>query len=320
MPKKPGKHEGKHHATHERAEEHHQHKSVGAAVSVGSDNHADDLTESDDTLHAGPDQAGGDELHAVSGPQFAQPDITPDPTKFQTPHPSDDPAYKILDHEKLKPMAFPLPRGGTEPVLKLADIWGSKGSDVEQHINKSGQIVFHAVGDTGNTKGPATEDEVADKMVSDFDEQNATDIPVFFFHLGDVVYSFGEAAYYYDQFYDVYRNYPAPIIALAGNHDGMVAPNTDVPTLQAFLENFCQTEFVVTPEAGGLSRTAQIQPGIFFTFEAPFVRVFVFTATRSKTLASSVPRMANFPKCQTISLTTCGPRSPALRPSITRAR
>ena len=170
-------------------------------------------------------------------------------------------------------MAFPLPRGGTEPVLKLADIWGSKGSDVEQHINKSGQIVFHAVGDTGNTKGPATEDEVADKMVSDFDEQNATDIPVFFFHLGDVVYSFGEAAYYYDQFYDVYRNYPAPIIALAGNHDGMVAPNTDVPTLQAFLENFCQTEFVVTPEAGGLSRTAQIQPGIFFTFEAPFVRV-----------------------------------------------
>ena len=84
MPKKPGKHEGKHHATHERAEEHHQHKSVGAAVSVGSDNHADDLTESDDTLHAGPDQAGGDELHAVSGPQFAQPDITPDPRNLDT--------------------------------------------------------------------------------------------------------------------------------------------------------------------------------------------------------------------------------------------
>jgi hypothetical protein len=29
----------------------------------------------------------------------------------------------------------------------------------------------------------------------------------------------------------------------------------------------------VTPEAGGLSRTAQIQPGVFFTFEAPFVRI-----------------------------------------------
>jgi hypothetical protein len=31
----------------------------------------------------------------------------------------------------------------------------------------------------------------------------------------------------------------------------------------------------VTPDAGGLSRTAQIQPGVFFTFEAPFVRVLV---------------------------------------------
>jgi hypothetical protein len=29
----------------------------------------------------------------------------------------------------------------------------------------------------------------------------------------------------------------------------------------------------VTAEAGGLSRTAQIQPGVFFTFEAPFVRI-----------------------------------------------
>ena len=30
------------------------------------------------------------------------------------------------------------------------------------------------------------------------------------------------------------------------------------------------------PEAGGLSRTAQIQPGVFFTFDAPFVRILVF--------------------------------------------
>jgi hypothetical protein len=32
---------------------------------------------------------------------------------------------------------------------------------------------------------------------------------------------------------------------------------------------------VVTPEAGGLSRTAQIQPGVFFTLEVPFARIFV---------------------------------------------
>ena len=62
-------------------------------------------------------------------------------------------------------------------------------------------------------------------------------------------------------------------MALAGNHDGMVAPGANATTLTAFLENFCAAEFEVTPEAGSLSRTAQIQPGVFFTFEAPFVRI-----------------------------------------------
>jgi hypothetical protein len=109
-------------------------------------------------------------------------------------------------------------------------------------------------------------------MVNDFTDAEPEQ-PSFFFHLGDVIYSFGEAKYYYDQFYEPYRDYPAPIVALAGNHDGMVAPGTGATTLAAFLENFCASDFEVTPEAGGLSRTAQIQPGVFFTFEAPFVRI-----------------------------------------------
>jgi hypothetical protein len=143
-----------------------------------------------------------------------------------------------------------------------------------QLITQAGQLVFHSVGDTGNTKGPESQNLVADKMTADFDDPIQADRPNFFFHLGDVIYSFGEAAYYYDQFYDPYRDYPAPIIAMAGNHDGIISPlTTSVPTLAAFLENFCATGFVVTPEAGGLSRTAQIQPGVFYTFEAPFLRI-----------------------------------------------
>ncbi|MGB8738859.1 MAG: hypothetical protein WCD52_00975, partial [Xanthobacteraceae bacterium] len=89
--------------------------------------------------------------------------------------------------------------------------------------------------------------------------------------LGDVIYSFGEGEYYYDQFYEPYRNYMAPIVALAGNHDGMVAPGANASTLTAFLENFCSERFDVAPEAGGLSRTTQIQPGVFYTFEAPLL-------------------------------------------------
>jgi hypothetical protein len=213
----------------------------------------------------------------VDGPVFAQPQPTPDPAKFEIKHPSDNPAYKKIDElnreHKLTPLPFPAPRGLPEPKLTLAAILGSNGTAAEQKITQSGQLVFHAVGDTGNTRGPESQNLVADKLVSDFNETEPAEIPSFFLHLGDVIYSFGEAKYYYDQFYEPYRDYPAPIVAIPGNHDGMVAPGTKATSLAAYLENFCVTEFEITPEAGGLSRTAQIQPGVFYTFEAPFLRV-----------------------------------------------
>ena len=214
---------------------------------------------------------------ATDRPGFAQPQPTADPTKFEVKHPSDNPAYKRIDElnreHNLAAMPFPAPRGVPEPRLTLAAVLGDNEAALQRQIAAKGQIVFHATGDTGNTRGPESQNLVADKLVSDFNETDASDLPSFFFHLGDVIYSFGEAQYYYDQFYEPYRDYPAPILAIAGNHDGMVAPGTNATTLAAFLENFCATEFEVTPEAGGLSRTAQIQPGVFFTFEAPFLRI-----------------------------------------------
>jgi hypothetical protein len=210
-------------------------------------------------------------------PVFAQPQPTPDPTKFEIKHPSDTAAYKQIDElnreHKLAPLPFPPPRGLPEPTLTLAAVLGADGHRAVQKIAASGQLVFHAAGDTGNTRGPENQNLVTDKLVSDFGDEDPKERPVFLFHLGDVIYSFGEAQYYYDQFYEPYREYPAPILAIAGNHDGMVAPGVKVATLAAFLENFCASEFEVVPEAGGLSRTAQIQPGIFYTFEAPFLRI-----------------------------------------------
>jgi hypothetical protein len=213
----------------------------------------------------------------VAGPVFAQPKPTADPTRFSINHPSDAAAYKTIDalnaQHKLGPIPFPAPHGGVEPVLTLAQVLGKGGDDAVKAIAKSGQLVFHAVGDTGSVSGPENISKVADKMVADFDEEATQNVPRFFFHLGDVIYNFGEMQYYYDQFYEPYREYAAPILAIAGNHDGMVAPGTTTVTLAAFLENFCASKFEIRPEAGGLSRTAQIQPGVFFTFEAPLVRI-----------------------------------------------
>ena len=71
----------------------------------------------------------------------------------------------------------------------------------------------------------------------------ATSGAAFFFHLGDVIYEFGEAQYYYDQFYEPFRNYDRPIFAIPGNHDGVVYGLTTtapaIPSLAAFLANFC---------------------------------------------------------------------------------
>ena len=139
--------------------------------------------------------------------------------------------------------------------------------------------MFHSTGDCGSTSGPTTQNEVTDKMVADFAETDPREVPQFAFLLGDIVYNFGETEYYYDQFYEPYRNYQAPVLAAAGNHDGMISPLAHATSLAAYLRNFCADPahgFTVMPEAGGLSRTAQIQPGVFFTFDAPFVRILVF--------------------------------------------
>jgi hypothetical protein len=219
---------------------------------------------------------------ATGGPQFAEPTPTPDPTSFSVKHGSDTQAYTILDHEKgrLKPLPFQFVRE-EEPVLKLENAFGPQGSGIVTQIEHAGQIVFHSLGDTGSTRGPESQSLVADKMVADYSD-NSPHVPSFLYHLGDVVYSFGETQYYYDQFYEPYRDYPAPIFAIPGNHDGMVSPLSNATSLQAFYDNFCTAGQRPhrTPEAGELSRTAQVQPAVYFTLEAPFVRILGLYSNR----------------------------------------
>ena len=159
-------------------------------------------------------------------PVFAQPAPSPDPSGFKNPV-TDQSFAELTDIEPV-----PEPAGGAvEPVLTLAQVYGSTGAAMSAAITASGQIVFHCVGDTGSVDGPSTQSLVADKMVSDFTEEDPADVPSFFYHLGDVVYYFGEATYYYDQFYEPYRSYPAPILGIPGNHDGVVYASDPAPTL-----------------------------------------------------------------------------------------
>jgi len=216
-----------------------------------------------------PSGNGGGTTPTVPGqPVFAQPTPSPDPTSFK------DPVTDASEPDVAGVQPVPQPStAAAEPILTLAQIYGSQGATISQNIQNAGQIVFHSVGDTGSDIGPATQSLVADKMVSDFTDESTADVPSFFYHLGDVVYYFGESQYYYDQFFEPYRSYPAPILGIPGNHDGIVYPSDPETTLQGYLTNFCSASPIASPDAGGLDRTTMIQPGVYYTFDAPFVRI-----------------------------------------------
>jgi hypothetical protein len=136
-------------------------------------------------------------------------------------------------------------------------------------ISNSETIVFHSVGDTGGVNTPTQIENVANYMEKDFSGADMTAHPSFFYHLGDVVYYDGETPNYYPEFYEPYINYPAPIFAIPGNHDGDVDATFPEPSLAAFVRNFCSQVPVITPEAKDAPRHAMTQPNVYWTLETP---------------------------------------------------
>jgi Calcineurin-like phosphoesterase len=211
-------------------------------------------------------------------PVFDEGNITRDPTRFRTPHPSDTQQYKELGNLLKKDVVgFDPSRAKVGDSYSLGDALGPHGPEMVQRINAARKIIFHAAGDTGasNAGKYGNEIRVCDQLTSDCRGTDAANRPAFLYHLGDVVYDFGESRYYYDQFYEPYRGYPAPIFAIPGNHDSFTIPGT--PPAQAplsvFVRNFCAPQPMITPEAASLHRTAMTQPGVYFALDAPFVRI-----------------------------------------------
>jgi hypothetical protein len=220
-------------------------------------------------------------LTGPHGQLYADPRPTPDEVQFRQDNTSasyyNSPYY--LAH-KNQVQRIP-PRRNNLP-LKLTDFLPP---DVVAAIQSAGRISFHSTGDTGAAKVSRSQSAatalghqgaVADAMVGEINTQGANG-PAFLFLLGDVIYNFGEAQYYYDQFYEPYRAYDRPIFAIPGNHDGAVfgqgSSAPQVPTLDAFLANFCAATSGVSPDAGGLVRSVMTQPGVYFTLDAPFVSI-----------------------------------------------
>jgi hypothetical protein len=217
-------------------------------------------------------------LTPLPQPIFNEGSVTPDPTKFKTRHPSDNKLYDQIQSLLTKDVvSFSPSRLPNDALFSLQDALGAHGPAMVKSIQSAGKLVFHSTGDTGasNQGKFGNELRVCDQLTADCQTSDQANRPAFLYQLGDVVYDFGESRYYYDQFYDPYRNYPAPIFAIPGNHDSFVVPNTPPSSLplEIFQRNFCATEPTITPEAGSLHRTAMTQPGVYFTLDAPFVRI-----------------------------------------------
>jgi hypothetical protein len=222
-------------------------------------------------------------LTGPNGRLFAETKPGSDEASFRVDNTSsayyNSPYYKLHQYQ-VQPI--PQPRQNVPLQMDLDDF---VGPEIIAAIQRAGAITFHSVGDTGAAKvnaqqnvarAIANEAEVADAMSSDIATGGANG-PAFFFHLGDVIYNFGEGQYYYDQFYEPFRAYDRPIFAIPGNHDGMVfgqgSTAPQIPTLDAFLTNFCAMTAAPSPDGGGLVRSVMTQPGVYFTLDAPFVSI-----------------------------------------------
>jgi hypothetical protein len=220
----------------------------------------------------------------VIGPNkqlYADPRPGPDETQFRRDNSSAE-YYNSPYYAAHKNQVQRIPPRRSELPINLKDFLPQ---DILAAIQSAGRISFHATGDTGAAKvnrsqtaktALVNEGRVADAMAAEL-AQLGTSGPAFMFLLGDVIYNFGEAQYYYDQFYEPYRAYDRPIFAIPGNHDAAVfgsgSSGPQVPSLEAFIANFCAAAPGTSPDAGGIVRSVMTQPGVYFTLDAPFVSV-----------------------------------------------
>jgi hypothetical protein len=195
---------------------------------------------------------------------FGDPDLTPD--NF-----SDFSAQEISADSKAAALAQlgPVPAVRSTEPMDLSQVIGAGAAGKIKE-----KIVFHTVGDTGGIHNPEFQFAVGDAM--------ANDTASFWYHLGDVVYYFGQEQYYFEQFYDPYRDYNAPIFAIPGNHDGAVFMGETAGSLDAFRANFCAEQPGHSPDSQGAVRTTMDQPGVYFTLNAPLVKFIGLSQTRAR--------------------------------------
>jgi hypothetical protein len=206
---------------------------------------------------------------------------------FADANPDDGSGTYVPDNDsdvRNAPVGLSLSKGATKgrvpapryyPIMNLSDV-----IDISA-IKNGSSIEFDLIGDSGASSQQKVkgEESVTERMTNDA----KSDPPAFLFHLGDVVYFYGEENYYYSQFYEPFQYYPAPVFAIPGNHDGIVYNDTMV-SLDPFIDAFCAAEPARWAGSGGITRTTMTQPGVYFTLDAPYVSIIGLYSNCSESL------------------------------------
>jgi hypothetical protein len=212
-------------------------------------------------------------LHSFSAGQGAgnrrshRPPISGTRLQVQAPH-TGIPTYPF---QPLPPPDGPAPfRYDLSQLLTAEDV---------QQITDAGVLVFHTVGDTGDYRGQQ-QVFVADMMTTDAQSLPANQKPAFFYHLGDVIYFAGDIIRYPDNFYLTYKDYPAFIVSIPGNHDCQPDDPADGPgdphktPLDGWVKNFMAKDpGRPGSSATGSSRTPLDLPNVYWTFTTPFATI-----------------------------------------------
>src|SRR5690606_24811754 len=171
--------------------------------------------------------------------------------------------YPVGNQTDLQPL--PKPPGSWPFHLDIQDITSCEPTQAVDTME------FHLVGDTGSRRQPEFQRRVARAMGAQIrSDEKGRKGPHFLLHLGDIVYDHGEAHEYASQFFMPYENYPAPVLALAGNHDGDINPaGPAYGSLDAFMAVFCDTQPRPLAFSGGSRRLSQIQPNVYWSLQTP---------------------------------------------------
>ena len=213
--------------------------------------------------HGTAPQPQGAHPHALHTTALLSGSTPPRPPKGKSQaHPGIHP-LSAFTHRSQKFQPLPNPLGEPPYRIRLDTLVNDLGTKSRKNL------VFHTVGDTGGVKSPLAQRAVAASMKGDLLTDHA---PLFFFHLGDVVYYNGEIGSYYDQFYEPYENYNPPIISIPGNHDGDPV-DANQTSLDGWVRYFMSPAPVVNPESHDAPRVTLSLPNPYFTLDCPFATI-----------------------------------------------